>query len=216
MIRLRCGDLDSWLDYVDPQFEGVGLSTEQFLARMNRTQGTNPAMRAGSALHKLLEHARPGDELGSFPGVKVDGVRLRFDFDEELVLPVEREPEIMERTFDTQHGPVLLRGRIDGRELDNTIVDYKLTTAQFNAERFARSMQWKAYAYLKGAKRFKYLIFQSKQEEIVEDGKPTLDVWIHAMHPLVLWSYPEIGDDVCEVVSDLAGFVVEHVPALCS
>ncbi len=214
-IRLRVGDLDSWLDYVDPQFEGVGLSTEQFFARMNRTQGVNSAMMAGSALHKLLEHARPGDEYDEFIGAKVDGVRLRFDIDHELALPAEREPAIIEEVFPTRYGDVLLRGRIDGEEVASTIVDYKLTASSFNAERFARSMQWKAYSTIKGSKRFKYIVFQSKQEEVVEDGESVLDVWIHNVHVLPLWSYPEMKDEVQAVVSDLAGFVVENIPALC-
>ena len=216
MIRLRVGDLDSWQDYVDPQFEGVGLSTETFMDRMNRTQPVNPAMRAGSALHKLLEHARPGDEFGSFPGTLVDGVRLRFDIDHELKLPERREPKICEQVFDTPFGEVLLRGRIDGDDPDGTVTDYKLTGASFNAERFARSMQWRAYSLMEQANRFQYLIFQAKVEEVVEDGERELDVWIHAVHPLVLWPYPDMEAEVHACVSELAGFVVKHVPALCS
>lgn len=215
MIRLRVSDLDSWLQYVDPPHEGMGLSTEQFLTRMQRGGAKSAAMLAGSALHKVLETAQAGDEFGEEEGVLQDGVCLRFGISYELALPVEREPEITEHIFHTRYGDVLLRGRIDAREADATVVDYKLS-GRFDAERYGRSMQWRAYALMKKAKRFKYLVFQSKQEFVYDDRECFLDVWIHDVHELVQWSYPEMEAEVQVVVSDLAGFVVEHVPALCS
>lgn len=212
MIRLRVSDIDSWIDYAYPQFEAVALSTEDFMARMERTSPKSPEMLAGSALHKLLEKAKAGDEWGD-EGVLVDGVHLRFEVSHAFELPWEREPEITQLVFDTPYGKVLLRGRIDGREMDGTVVDYKLS-GKFSAERYARSMQWKAYALMKEARRFKYLVFHAKGSYVYDDPNCFWEAWVHDVHELVLWSYPEMEAEVKEMVTELAEFVVKHVPAL--
>ena len=139
----------------------------------------------------------------------------QFDADYTLTLPTEREPRVAEYIFETIHGPVLLRGRIDARERDpwRTVVDYKLSES-FEAERYARSMQWRAYALLEHAQRFKYLVFESKMDMVQDDPERFMDVWIHDVHELVLWPYPEMEQEVKNVVSDLAGFVVKYVPGL--
>ena len=215
MIRLRVSDLDSWQAYADPQFEDAGIDLEELLRRLRREEIEKPPiMRAGSALHSFLEHARAGDTVGSHNGVIVDRVCLRFDTDFDLVLPAEREPAIIEHTFETPSGPVLLRGRIDARDNDpwSTITDYKLSQS-FSAERYARSPQWKAYSLMAGAKRFRYLIFESKQD-LVLDVDFEIDVYVHDVHELVFWPYPEMEQEVKEVVCELAAFVKQYVPGL--
>lgn len=217
MIRLRVSDLDSWLSYVAPPFEGMELSLEDLMARLERRDEPKTIMKAGSALHKILEHVKPGDEFGSYENVVMDGVRFRFEADHELALPSDREGSISEHTFQTPSGEVLLRGRIDGRERDawRTVIDYKLSSS-FDAERYARSMQWRAYSLMEQARRFRYLIFEAKQEEVRDEEAPDvfLDVWVHEVHEMVLWPYPEMEQDVKNVVAELAEFVVKRVPGL--
>lgn len=205
MIRLRVGDLDQWVRFVEPSMEQFELSTEEFLAMMRREAPPSDDMLAGSALHSLLEHAKEGDEIGTLEGVERDGFVFRFDGSFTLPLPAEREPEIMEHVFDTPSGKVLLRGRIDGRDIYDEIVDYKLSST-FDAERYAGSLQWRAYLLMTGARRFKYVVFQSKRTE--------RDVWIYDMHELVFWRYPQMEADVHRRVCELAAFVAEHVPEL--
>lgn len=205
MIRLRVSDLDQWVRYVEPAMEQFEISTEEFLRMMRREEPPTDDMLAGSALHSLLEHAKEGDEFDCLVGVERDGFRFRFEGDFTLPLPIEREPEVMERVFETLSGPVLLRGRIDGREADETITDYKLSSS-FDAERYAGSLQWRAYLLMTGARRFKYVVFQSKRTEH--------DVWVYEMHQLVFWRYPEMEADVHRRVGELAEFVAAHVPGL--
>ena len=215
MIKLRVSDLDSWLAYADPQFEEAGIELEEILRRLRREEEEQkPIMKAGSALHSFLEHAKAGDTVGSHNGVVVDRVCLRFDTDFDLVLPAEREPVTIEHTFETPSGPVLLRGRIDARDNDpwSTVTDYKLS-GSFDATRYARSPQWKAYSLMARAKRFKYLVFESKQD-VVRDENFDIDVWIHAVHELVFWPYPEMEQEVKQTICELAAFVKQYVPGL--
>lgn len=205
MIRLRVSDLDQWVCYVEPALEQFEISTEDFLAMMRREAPPTDDMRAGSALHALLEHASEGDEFGSMEGVERDGFWFRFDGSFSLALPAWREPEIMEHVFDTPSGPVLLRGRIDGRDVHETVIDYKLS-ASFDAERYAGSLQWRAYLLMTGARRFRYVEFQAKRK-----GD---DVWVYDMHELVFWRYPDMEVDVYRRVAELAEFVRANVPEL--
>jgi hypothetical protein len=203
VIRLRVSDLDQWLAYVEPEREQFELSTDELLARLTDTREPTPDMLAGSAFHALLEHANEGDEWGPMEGVERDGFRFRFDIDHDLALPAEREPAIIEHTVDTPSGKVLLRGRIDGRDAGGTVVDYKLT-GRFDAERYGRSLQWRAYLLMTGARRFRYLAFENRRKDT--------DVWIYGVHPLDFWPYPEMARDVHQRVCELAEFVVRHVP----
>jgi len=192
------------------------LSFDDLMSRMSREEvEPSEIMKAGTALHKFLEHAKAGDEIDEGTGTIVDGVRLRFGADLELPLPAIREPAVVGHTFDTVSGPVLLRGRIDARDADSwgTVTDYKLTQ-RFSAERYALSPQWKAYALMVGAKRFRYLIFQSKQEAVTGDPDCWWDAWVTDVHELVFWPYPEMEAEITEIVSELAEFVKKYVPGL--
>lgn len=203
MIRLRVTDLDQWVRYVEPEREEFAVSTEDFLAQMRRESPETDAMRSGSAFHTLLENAAAGDDVDD---VEVDGFRFTFGGD----FPVEAAPireTLVEKVYQTPSGPVLLRGRIDG-EFAGGAVDYKLSTSTYDAERYAGSLQWKAYLDMTGGKWFRYLVFQAKRKDS--------DVWIHDLHPLTLWAYPEMGDEVRRRVCELAEFVASHVPELVS
>jgi len=201
MIRLRVSDLDQWVRYIEPEREEFEVSTEDFLAYMRRESVATDDMRCGQAFHTLLEHAGPDS---FFDEVEQDGFTFRFGGDFPLALPPEREGSV-EKVYTTAAGPVLLRGRVDG--LDGfEVTDYKLTTSTFDAERYAGSLQWKAYCDMTGARQFQYLVFQAKRKET--------DVWVYDLHPLTLHAYPQMTDEVQRRVEQLAQFVAVHVPSL--
>lgn len=201
MIRLRVSDLDQWVRYIEPERPEYEVSTESFLAYMRREEPPSDAMLCGKAFHTLMENLT---EQSWIDEEEIDGFRFEFGGDYRITLPTEREGSI-EKVYDTAHGPVLLRGRFDGRE-PGGLLDYKLTTSTFDAERYAESLQWRAYLDMADERRFRYLVFQAKRKE--------QEVWIHDMHPLVFWRYPEMSADVRTRVEELAGFVACHVPAL--
>lgn len=203
MIYLRVSDLDQWVKYVEPEREEFEVSTEEFLAYMRRETGSTPEMDAGKALHKALEFAVEGNEHDC---IEVDGEVFHFDGDFVVRAMPEREGAIIEKVYQTMVGPVLLRGRIDARDADS-VTDYKLTFSAFDGERYAESLQWRAYLDMTGARRFNYEVFEARR---AKDGS----IEVREQHPLVLWRYEGISADVHRRVSELAQFVAVHVPSL--
>jgi hypothetical protein len=203
VIRLRVSDLDQWLSFLDPPFEEWDYTLDQFLAYMERRAPESPEMQAGKAFHEVLEHAVEGDQIGS---IEAGGLRFHFDCDADLVAMPEREGAIIEKVYPTRVGPALLRGRTDARD-GLTVVDYKLTFSTFDAERYAESMQWRAYLDMTGRRKFAYQVFKAKW-----DGDS--DIIVQESHLLTFWAYPEMHGDVQQCVEALAEFVQQHVPSL--
>ena len=201
MLRLRVSDIDRWVAFVEPAQPEFEIPLEEFIAYMRRELPETDDMLAGRAFHAWLERAAEGDEMEE---VQEDGFTFRFGGDFDLALPDVREQPV-EKLYDTPSGPVLLRGRVDGWD-SRGVIDYKLTLGQFDAERYAGSVQWKAYLHMTGAERFRYLVFQGKRTE--------RDVFIWDLHDFALWAYPEIGREVGRRVAELAEFVHRHVPEM--
>ena len=206
MIRLHVTDLDNWVKYIEPELEVFEMSDAEFRARLLRQTEPKPIMLAGTAFHALLEKAKTGDE---FTAVQQDGFEFTFAHGlDPIVLPEKREASY-EATYATPSGPVILMGRLDGIT-GIEVTDYKLTFGQFDAERYARSLQWRAYLTLTGAKKFRYLVFQAKEPD--DAGH----VWVYAAHELVFWGYPEMAAEVRQRVVELAAYVAERVPEMVS
>jgi hypothetical protein len=202
MLRLRVSDLDQWVRYAEPEREEWEVPLEDFLRYMRREEEANENMMAGRAFHILMERALAGDDLQN---EDVEGFRFRFADDlPPVCIPPIRE-ESCEKVYATPSGPVLLRGRVDGRE-GIEVVDFKLTSGQFNAERYAASLQWRAYLDMTGGLRFRYVVFQGKRTD--------RETFVFAIHELVFWSYPEMAADVALRAGELAAFCRSHVPEL--
>lgn len=202
MIRLRVGDLDQWVRFVEPERPEFEVTIEDFLAQMRRESVATPEMNAGSAIHEVLEKAALGDAIGT---IDAGGHVFHFEGDFTVTAMPEREGEIIEKVFDTPSGPALLRGRTDARD-PFEVVDYKLTFSTFDAERYADSLQWRAYLDMTGRTKFRYVVFKAKWKgpEII----------VQEQHELVLWAYPGMTAEVHTRVIELSEFVARHVPAL--
>jgi hypothetical protein len=206
VIRLRVSDLDQWVRFVEPELEAFEISLDDFLAYMRRESPPSDQMDAGSAFHELMEKCYTGQVMDSgLAGVQVGRFWFHFDGDFEVAVPRARE-EPCERVYQTPSGPVLLRGKVDASD-PITVTDYQLTFGQFDAERYADSLQWRSYLDITGARRFRYVVFQAK----ALDGD---DVFIYAVHNLEFWAYPEMGAEVQKRTAELAEFVARHVPQL--
>jgi hypothetical protein len=208
-IRLRVTDLDAWVRFLEPEREEFEVSLDDFLAQMRREAPETPAMRAGQAFHSLMEKAHTGQVLdGGLAGIEQDGFWFHFHGDFEVSVPRARE-EPVGRVYQTPAGAVLLRGKVDASD-PITVTDYKLTFGQFDAERYAASLQWRAYLHITGARRFHYVVFQA----MLDESDMSSDVFVFDMHNLAFFAYPEMGEHVTQRVSELAAFVADHVPTL--
>lgn len=204
MLRLRVSDLDQWRRFVRPEHEWEDTSVDDFIAYMRREGPETDDMRCGKAFHAILEDAADGLTADV---LERDGFEFEFVGDFPLERPETRE-ESIERVYRTPAGDVLLRGRVDGVDR-GAIIDYKLTSGQFDAERLAGSYQWKSYLDMLGARRFRYIVFQGRRNDRL--------MRIFDMHRLDLYGYPpQMHDEVTRVVGELAEFVTAHVPEMAS
>lgn len=175
------------------------MSLETLLRRLRREEPPSPAMAAGSALHKLLEHSSEG--IVAREGC--DGYMFRFDGECELSLPVMRELRGT-RDYVTPHGIVTLSGRVDAMD-GLTVYDHKLTK-QFDAERYASAYQWRAYLSIFGAETFTYNLF------IGSEDKADPMVWnIKDFHAISFPRYPEMEADLQREVEAYAEFAAHYL-----
>lgn len=195
MLRLSVTELDAYRRYRDD--EDVAL--EALLRQLRREEPPSRPMLAGKALHHILEHASPGQE---FITAEHDGFKFRFDLDCELPLPAVRELK-GETILPTSLGPVTLVGVVDG--LHGAVRDYKLTS-RFDAERYLASFQWRCYLTMFNAREFQYDVFVGFDDEAKGEIRVT------DYHPLRLFAYPAMREDVLREVDEFARFAVQHLP----
>lgn len=194
-LRISVSDLDSYRYWKDAEDQDL----EALLKRLRGDEPASPAMLAGSAFHKLMEHADVGEILGQ----DVDGWRFRFslDMDAEIALPPIRELKA-EHPLDTPSGRILLVGKVDAMD-GLTVRDYKLTE-RFDAERYVDSLQWRAYLMMFGGNRFVYDVFQAGYADDL--------VTIYDYHELSFYPYPDMEKDVLREVHELAEIVARYLP----
>lgn len=168
------------------------MSLGDFLKQVRYRAKPSPIMTASKALHKFLEHANESELLHA----EQDGERFYFHCDIALNLPQTRELKA-EVLIPTRYGEVELVGKVDA--IDGAVHDFKLSE-RFDAERYAHSLQWRAYLSMFGAQKFVYHVFEGRQEK---GG-----LWcIYTYHDLTFWGYPAMAEDVRQEVEALAGFL---------
>lgn len=193
-MRVSVSDIEAYRYYKSHE----DATLEDCLAQLRRERPPTRAMAAGSALHKLLENSKPGDE---FLYADQDGFHFYFACDLDMEVSDVRELK-GEVQIDTPSGPVTLVGVVDA--VDRAITDYKLT-GRFEGERFADSYQWRCYLMMFGASRFDYKVFVGQEST---DG----DLWtIREYHPLSVYRYPGMEDDVYREVAEFAAFSLAYL-----
>lgn len=195
MLRCSVTELDAYRRYrLD---EGAAL--DELLRQLRREEPPSRAMLAGKALHHILEHAEAGQDLET---AEHDGFKFRFELDCALPMPAVRELK-GETILPTSVGPVVLVGVVDG--LHGAVRDYKLT-ARFDAERYFASYQWRCYLAMFNAREFQYDVFVGADKE--ERG----EIAVTEYHPLRLFAYTTMRDDVLREVEEFARFAVRYLP----
>lgn len=152
-----------------------------------------PAMLAGTAFHKALETARPGE----YEQLSANGYTFLLP-EGTLVLPEIRELRGFKR-----YGDLTVTGCVD--ILDGKRVDDHKTTARFDAERYLAGYQWRFYLDIFEADVFRWNVFEVRNTKglIYEVSDPqTLEVY----------RYPGLERDCERLAAEFHAFMRDHQP----
>lgn len=196
LLRVSATDIDAFRRWRDDEEDASNLA--DLIAQLRRLMPSTEAMEAGTALHKALETAEPGDHKG----FEADGFTFSFETDAEIDLPPIREMKAT-REYRVADCIVTLVGKVDalhGRRID----DHKFT-AKFDADRYLESYQWRIYLEVFGADEFRWNVFEAKESA-------PKNYLIRNVHTLTMHRYPGIGADVEREVREFVSFARDHLP----
>jgi len=164
------------------------------VARLTDFQPTE-AMLAGTAFHKALEDATPGE----YDELSANG----FTF----ILPDSAIglPDVRELRAYGHYGPLVVTGQVDGLH-GKRVEDHK-TTATFRPDGYLEGCQWRFYLDIFGADVFRWNVFEiapMRDEDRVYTVKPP--------HVLEQYRYPGLHDDCMDLARDFHEFAASHLP----
>jgi hypothetical protein len=141
----------------DEDGELIEFTDQLFVDELLKKFEKTPEMKAGTALHKILELSQYQEELHSIIGIDGEMYQFEYCIDESIniVLPILREKKI-----NKQFNDIIVNGVVDAINA-TTIWDHKFTK-QIRYEKYANSYQWRIYLWMEGLNTFKYNIFQGK------------------------------------------------------
>lgn len=168
------------------------MTAADLVARLTDFQPT-PAMLAGTAFHKALEDAVPGE----YPELKAQGYTFLMP-DAEIGLPDIREL----RAFGS-YGALSVTGQVDGLH-GKRVEDHK-TTASFRPDGYIEGCQWRFYLDIFGADVFRWNVFEiTEVDDMTYRVKPP--------HLLEQCRYPGLHDDCMDLAREFYGFASEYLP----
>lgn len=187
--RISVTWLDSYQYFLDSE-----MTEDELYDRFYGAFNQNPAMAAGTALHKLLEN---NDFYDKSIG---DGFLFEIinEIDGDVVLGEthERENKHVVQLIDG----VDLVGMIDV-ETPYTVIDHKLT-GSYKPERYFDAWQWRTYLTMRNKDHFVYQVFECKP--VREYGQT---VEIKDYHKLDMYSYEGMQDEVKAILTDLNNLI---------
>lgn len=154
------------------------------------------AMLAGTAFHKALELAAPGE----YDHLEADGYTFLIEGDGAIFLPRTRELRCFK-----QYGLIRVTGQVDA--LEGIRVEDHKTTSHFNAERYLDGCQWRFYLDIFGADVFRWNVFEIKPVR----GK-VQTYTVGAPHRLEAFRYPALHDDCASLAAGFYDFAIKHMP----
>lgn len=184
----RVSNIDAyrrWLDKEDQSLDD--------LIRFLTIDEPSEAMKAGTAFHKALELAQPGD----YDTLFANGYTFHLP-EGMLALPTIREL----RAYGN-YGALQVTGQVDG--LHGKRVDDHKTTARFDAERYLEGYQWRFYLDLFGADVFRWNVFE------IREVKPLV---YQVAEPQILteYRYPGLHHDCKRLAAEFYEFACKHLP----
>jgi hypothetical protein len=166
---------------------------EDLVSRLTDFQPTEP-MLAGTAFHRCLEDAVPGE----YDRMEANGYTFILP-DTSIALP-----EIRELRCYGDFGPLRVTGQVDAL-YGKRVEDHK-TTAYFNGEGYLEGCQWRFYLDLFQADVFRWNVFEIKpirgQEKTYEVGAP---------QTLEQYRYPGLHDDCMDLAAGFHQFATTHM-----
>ena len=193
----------SWLDSYEYWLKSEGVTEQEFIDDLFGFTG-NPATRAGTAWHSVLEHASEGLDLSQ--PIELDGHKFSLidDLEGDIELGHMRELKYTVPVLPD----VTLVGKLDAETID-TVIDHKLT-ARIDVDRYMDSMQWRAYLMMRGKPKFKYQLF--RHTGLNQNGSTT-EIKVVEYLELSMAAYSGMADDVIECVNGLANILWRNYPA---
>lgn len=166
---------------------------DDLVARLQDFEPTE-AMLAGTAFHKCMEDAAPGE----YDVLEANGFTFYLP-DAAIALPTIREL----RCFG-QYGPLRVTGQVDAL-YGKRVEDHK-TTAYFNADGYLEGCQWRFYLDLFGADVFRWNVFEIKP---VKGKERTYEV--SPPQTLEQYRYPGLHDDCIDLAAGFYQFATTHM-----
>lgn len=194
-LRLSVTELDSFRHWENDE---PWMTTEKLIEQLSGRGEATDKMRAGSAFHAQLESLQDHEYLDSFSR---DGFDFDIQLNGELFLPqiLEVKTEMKFRFDDLE---VTLVGKADAI-YGKKIWDHKLSE-QFDAEKYADSLQWRAYLLMFDADSFTYNVFTWKDKKGV--------IAVNELHQFTVYRYEGIEKDVRDAVRLTSLFIKGSVP----
>jgi hypothetical protein len=166
---------------------------EDLVTRLTDFQPTEP-MLAGTAFHKCMEDAVPGE----YDRMKADGYTFILP-DSAIALPAIRELRCY-----GDFGPLRVTGQVDAL-YGKRVEDHK-TTAYFNGEGYMEGCQWRFYLDLFQADVFRWNVFEIKP---IRGQEKTYEV--SAPQTLEQYRYPGLHDDCMDLAAGFYQFATTHM-----
>ncbi len=189
-MRISVSDIDQWRWWKDHEEMELG----ELLARLRRQGKETEAMRAGTALHRALEHSQPSE----LEALESDGYRFTFECDCELGMPDCREVKLS-KSLTVDGTPVTLVGVVDSWH-GSTIEDHKATN-QIDADRFMSSFQWRFYLWMFQARVFVWNIFA-----ITPDAREPNQYRVREFQRLTQYAYPGMSGECLHELTEFVRF----------
>ncbi|HTV69283.1 MAG TPA: hypothetical protein VMF90_12170 [Rhizobiaceae bacterium] len=166
--------------------------TVEDLVHFLTTDEPTEAMKAGTAFHKALELAEPGEHD------TLEALGYRFHLTGgEVELPTTREL----RGYGN-YGGLTVTGQVDGIH-GTTVTDHK-TTSRFDPERYLAGYQWRFYLDLFHADTFRWNIFE------ITEIEPQV-YRVAAPQILTAYRYPEMSADCANLAADFLVFANRYL-----
>lgn len=159
-LRISVSQIGSYLSYIEGK-----ISLEQLENSLLRRDKLNIKMIAGTIFHCSIQNL-PYEEDS----------RIEFDSNdlEEARNKIDSRSSIFEykirKTYETTRGDVIVTGVAD-QIVGDTICEFKTTYGAFSYDRYADSIQWKAYCSIFGVEMVKYQVWQITEPSEEESEK---------------------------------------------
>lgn len=186
----RVSNIETWR-----RWRGDETATPADLVQRLTAFQPTEAMLVGTAFHKALELAQPGE----YDRLHANGYTFLMP-DAVIALP-----RIRELRLSKQYGPLTVSGQVDG--LEGLRVDDHKTTAYFNGEGYWGGCQWRFYLDIFGADRFRWNVFPIRMD------RDDFTVYhVSAPETLEQCRYPGLHDDCMDLARGFHDFAAKHMP----